>query len=180
MSKLLDQIQYKVAVSAVPPSATRGAGSEGAAAASREFLSGLDLSKFATDNVRRFRERLERETGRLQDALPQGAQYWGLARKLLNLFLRDAYYNKFLHDRYHLSIGQYEYEVPLDGVVAHALRRAEGGDHLPAWVSVRALSQSVHASYQAFALNEAARRRILRVHLDTWLWPAFSRKNAAV
>src|SRR3954454_12802890 len=94
-------VQHKVAISAVPPSTFRGS-EAGLVAAARDFLQFLNLSQFAVSDPKRFAARLNRVTSQLRSNLPRESATWGIARKALNLFLRDAFYNTYLRERFKL------------------------------------------------------------------------------
>ena len=80
-----------------------------------------------------FQRRLDRQTERLRRALPQTARHWGLSRKLLNIFLRDALYTGYLSDYYRLSVAERFFEVPLDSISGKAIRKCRSGAKLPRW-----------------------------------------------
>src|SRR6266404_909568 len=94
----LAAIQSRTARVSIGASAARGRGNKGAVKASREFLSTLKLAPFGVKNRRTFETLLNRATIRLVSALPRKAQRWGLARKFLNIFLRDCLYTTYLRD----------------------------------------------------------------------------------
>lgn len=173
MNELLDRIQEKVAVSAIPASAMRNQGAAGVVSAAREFLATLPLQGFAARES--FVEALDDATNRLCRKLPKQACAWGTSRKAINLFLRDCFYNKFLHDAYGLGATKKLYEIPLDSIVAKALRDLSTGGSLSRWKGVIYLTRDQSKEYQEFARHIAIERGIDRVHLDTYLWPAFSR-----
>jgi N-glycosylase/DNA lyase len=60
------------------------------ARAARGFLCEIDLRAFRTPNPSHFRTVLDETTERLLHAFPEEARHWGLARKGLNLFLREG------------------------------------------------------------------------------------------
>jgi hypothetical protein len=70
-------VQRKVAMSALPASALRGAGHAGLTAAARDRLATLDLEPFAVSRPARFDARLDFATDLLRRAAPQGAGSWG-------------------------------------------------------------------------------------------------------
>ena len=113
---------------------------------------------------------LDRETIRLQAALPAGARRWGVARKLLNIYIRDCVYSAHLRSAY--SLGQIEpfCEVPLDSITAEKLRESDAGTWLPAWPGVGRLTPEVSAQYQVVATQIARGRRLRPVHLDVFWW----------
>jgi hypothetical protein len=109
---LIKAIQARTAVVAISPSTVRGQGGSGVVDAARDFLTNLDLRRFGVDEERTFRAALEAATGELRDALPRQARSWGLARKCLNIFLRDAFYTCYLRDEYGLTAAEGWYEFP--------------------------------------------------------------------
>jgi hypothetical protein len=146
----------------------RGRGNRGVVLRGRQFLSSLDLSVFGTENPRRFREELDNATSGLRRSFPKGARHWGLARKGLNLFLRECLYTVYLRDAHRLDRAEVFFEVPLDSLSGHALwegsRRA-----LPRWKTVRGLNREISDQFQSVASELARQHNVARVHLDA-LW----------
>lgn len=167
----LDAIQRMLARGAVGPSTVRGQGPPGVAAAVRSFLAVLRLEPFGTSDARKFAAELDRQTSRLMEALPDGAQTWGLARKCLNIFLREALYNVYLREEYGLERAEALCEIPLDSLVAEGLRSRRPRT-LPTWPGVRHLDPETSSAYQAAASCIAAEEGIVRVHLDAVFWGA--------
>jgi hypothetical protein len=95
---------------------------------------------------------------------------WGLARKVLNIFLRDCYYNGLLMNTYKLKSAERFFEVPLDSVVAKALKAGQPRGALPPWRGVKHLSPEDSARFQEAALALCRSWNIARVHLHTFLW----------
>jgi hypothetical protein len=87
----------------------------------------------------------------------------------MNIFLREAFYNAYLQAQYQLVIPERLYELPLDGIVAEALRSRAPGE-LPSWPGVRNLKSEVSARYQSVAERLAAKEGVARVHLDAIYW----------
>jgi hypothetical protein len=166
--ELVDAIQSFVAVVAIGPSTVRGLKVKGVAKAARDYLSSVNLKRFATGNGQSFRAELDKATQELKAICPKGAQCWGVARKCLNIFLRDAFYNFCLREQFGLIRAEKFYEVPLDSIVAKALRENTVG--LPRWPGVKHLTAGTSNDYQQAAAQLAAQRKIERVHLDTYLW----------
>lgn len=167
--KILSAIQCMVARGAIGASTVRSQGASGVAVAARNFLAGIQLSKFSTDEPQKFYRVLNQETERLSISLPRAARSWGLARKCLNIFLREAFYNAFLQSQYHLTAAEKLYELPLDGIVAKALRSRARGE-LPRWPGVRYLESDTSIRYQSVAERLAAKEGVVRVHLDAIYW----------
>jgi hypothetical protein len=169
--RFLRAIQHRNARVAVGGSALRGPGSAGAAESARIFLGALDLRPFGTTSSRRFFAHLDRTTDHLRSALPTKSRHWGLARKGLNIFLRNCLYTTYLCERYQLDRAEQFFEVPLDRICGGRLYRASGGA-LPRWPGVRGLDPLTSALYQAVAATAASKARIARVHLDAVWWGA--------
>ncbi len=167
---LVVQIQHFVARASITASAVRSQGTSGVKDAATAYLARLPLSDFALCDAKSFRDALDNETEALQLALPRDARPWGLARKCLNMFLRDAYYNADLRETYHLSAAVAHYEVPLDGIVARGLKATAGRGTLPAWPGVKHLKAQIRDRFQEFASSCAADNGIARVHIDAFLW----------
>jgi hypothetical protein len=166
---LIPEIQAHVARVTLGPSALRRQG-PGVAEKARPFFAALPLSRFATASSQAFARRLDEQTEALRGRFPQGSGSWGLARKLLNIFLREALYNKYLEERFRLSVSEPLFEVPLDSITGTQLAKKLGGTKLPSWPGVKHLRPEVSAQYQSKALEHAAELGICRVHLDAIWW----------
>ena len=128
---LVPIIQAHVARCAITPSAARRQGAAGVVQAARSFLAQLDLQLFGNPNPGLFSKALEAETGRLGSSLPKLARSWGLSRKLLNIFLRDALYNRHLSAHYGLGSTEHLLELPLDSITGRWLREIAGRGRAP-------------------------------------------------
>jgi hypothetical protein len=124
---LIRAIQHHNARAAIGSSSMRGACSAGVVRSARAFLGEMPLRPFGTSNASRFLSRLDSATHDLQRVLPKGAQRWGLARKGLNIFLRDCLYTSYLRDEYDLALAEHFFEVPLDSITRTHLVRASRG-----------------------------------------------------
>jgi len=163
-------IQKRTARVAISPSTVRGQGVPGIAAAGRRFLAALDLRAFVSSREEVFQRELDKATEQLQVALPGPARHWGLARKILNIFLRDALYNHYLRQEYGLSRVEFFLEVPLDSLSAQGLRERRKQEALPRWTGVSRLTPAMSEAYQGAAARLADAWGISRVHLDAYLW----------
>jgi hypothetical protein len=166
----LEAIQSRTARVAVGASTVRGPKNAGVMQASRGFLRTLPLGPFGVADDVAFRAALDRSTQELRDTLPEEARSWGLARKILNIFLRDCLYTVYLREAYTLEHSEPYYELPLDSVVAKALRSEPQGRTLTRWPGVSHLTPAISEAYQKFASNSARSRAVERVHLDAFLW----------
>ena len=162
-------IRSRAARIAAGPSAVRGRGNRGTAAAARKYLRRLDLTPFATSRADRFATVLNAKTERLRRALPPRAQHWGVARKLLNIYLRDCLYTNYL-SRFALQKAERLLELPLDSVTAHQLKKETGKRALPPWPGVNRLKPRLNDRFQGAALRIAKSKGLARVHLDALWW----------
>ena len=165
----LRTVQSRAARVAVGPSTVRGRGNAGTVLAARRFLGQVDLAEFGV-GPDEFRTVLDRETRALRAALPRGARHWGIARKLLNIFLRDSLYTVYLASAYKLDRAEAALELPLDSITARKLKNLGSRGALPTWPGVKYLDREVSDRFQEAASVEAARRRVARVHLDAIWW----------
>jgi hypothetical protein len=147
----------------------RGAGSTGVVAAARTHLGDMPLRPFGTPSRSTFLSRLDTATNGLRRVLPKRAQYWGLARKGLNIFLRDCLYNAYLRSEFGLAAAEEFFEVPLDSITGTHLVLASRGA-LPRWHTVRGLDARTSTDYQKVAATLAAECGIARIHLDAVWW----------
>jgi len=176
---LLRAFQSRTARVAVGASTVRGRGNAGVVRASRSFLGRLDLTPFGRPSKVVFARNLDRATSALRKSLPRKASHWGLARKVVNIFLRDCLYTTYLNEAFDLRQSEPYLELPLDSITAKQIKRAAGRGELPAWPGVKNLTQSLSARFQEAAAAEAARRGIARVHLDA-IWWSMDRDGDAV
>jgi hypothetical protein len=167
--KFLHSVQIRTARIAASASATRNQG-EGAASAAREFLAAIDLRQFAVSSGSVLRARLDETTESLLRVLPRQARNWGLARKLINIFLRDALYTTYLCQHYALTKAESWLEIPLDSITAGRLREDAGPRVLPRWRGVKHVTPEANDRYQHHAEKIALGVGVARVHLDTDWW----------
>ena len=169
-SKFIQAVHSRAARIAVGPSTVRGHGHAGVCEAARDYLRTVRLSKFGTQKQKPFIEALNDATEKLRLSLPKDAQRWGLARKIMNIFLRDCAYTSYLADEYNLRRSEDFYELPLDSITAKALKNSVGRSQLPQWPGVIHVTPEVNAVYQNAAKSEAERHGIARLHLDAFWW----------
>lgn len=160
----------------ISPAALRGH-PEGTVGVAISYLLGMNLQGFKSIDEERFLSLLGEYTLRLQQEIRKisiAAQYWGSARKAINLFLENACYHTVLRAEYELDKLAAYLEVPLDNEVASGLRAAanERGIALPRWPRLKGLSPETSAKYQDFARKYANELNCLRVELDLLFWRA--------
>lgn len=169
MSAVANAIRKRASVLAVGPSTARNQGGKGVVDVLREALFEIRLSDFATRQPARFARSLDRATAHVADRLPKRARSWGLARKCVNIYLRDCFYNAYLRPAFGRVVHEDCFEVPLDQVVADGLH-AHANIPLPRWPGVKYLTPELSAVFQAGAIVLAREWGVTRVHLDTFLW----------
>ncbi len=163
----LRAVQARSARVAVGASAIRGQG-KGVAAVARVYFADLPLRQFATVSRPSFARRLDSATNRLRGKFPKGTGSWGLARKLLNIFLREVLYTTYLSRRYGLRKAERLLELPLDSITGKQLRSHY--PQLPRWPGVKHLKPELNAQYQEAARLHGAAIGVERVHLDAIWW----------
>jgi hypothetical protein len=168
----LAAIQRKVAISAIPASALRGQSAPGLIETARRFFHTLPLAPFGVTNGKRFASRLDEATLLLLKTFPRHARHWGVARKAINLFLRDAFYNQFLASKYRLSRAAAFYELPLDSITSKAIREFDDEWDFPKWNGLGHISVEESRMYQDAATDIAMEYDCERVHLDAHIWAA--------
>ena len=167
--EFLKAVQLRAARLAATASSTRGQG-EGVVESARGFLGSLRLGDFGTPDERVFVKRLELATSGLREVLPKAARNWGLARKLLNIFLRDGLYTVYLTTEHGLNVAEPFFEIPLDSITAKRIRGKV--PTVPRWLGVKHLDPGMSAVYQEAAFGLARQYGVARVHLDTYWWGA--------
>ena len=169
---LLTALQSRAARVAVGPSTVRGLGVSGVVRAAQDHLRTVSLDVFGTSDEHSFVSALDQHTEALRSALPRGAKHWGVARKVLNIFLRDCLYTSYLRDAYALASSEALFELPLDSITVKTLCAARKPDVLPTWQGVKHLKRGTNRLYQGEASKVAAEVGVARVHLDAYWWSA--------
>ncbi|MGU8082829.1 hypothetical protein [Burkholderia pyrrocinia] len=175
------RLRRMLARGAVNGGTARRMGPTGTVAAAQAFLAGLNLETFVVDSEHAFRCQLDKHTLKLQAALPKvdgHGQYWGAARKFLNIFLRHCAYNRYICAEYGLDRLLQWLELPLDRDAAKGLKAAEKEkasnirSKLPYWAGVIHLTPAQSDLFQSFAKQTATTKNLYRVHLDILYWNA--------
>jgi len=169
-TRFINVLRRREASISIGPSTARNMGPAGTIQDAREYLGSLKLKTFARRTEEEFQAELDRATDRFLSHLPEGAKYWGAARKFLNIFLRGAVYNRLLCEHYDLYRIEPWLELPLDSHVAKGLRSEKSGHDLPRWKTVIALDRDMNRLYQTFASQVARQKNIHRIHLDVLYW----------
>jgi len=163
-----EAVQIKVARTTITSSSMRGPGCGAAIKTARAYTGDLDLHRFSCRTRIAFNAELNDATAELCSAMPRAIRSWGLARKGLNIFLRECLYTWYLRDHSRLDRSERFFELPLDSLTGRALRRTD--PELPRWDSVRRLTPELSSRFQDAAKREGYKRRLARVHLDVFWW----------
>ena len=166
----IDAIHRYVAYGSVGASTVRGLRTKGVVASAREALRKVDLTPYGNATTASFRRTLDVDTENVRLALVDGAQYWGVARKVLNIFLRGSLYNTYLTEHFGLSRLDACYEIPLDSLSATGIRDNTTARPLPKWVGVKYVTPEINDHFQRLATDIAVAKQTYRVHLDAMFW----------
>jgi hypothetical protein len=141
-------MQKHIAQISANSSSLRNPGAPGAVAAAQEFLIKFNISLIADTNAEKFRHSLDHATQTLTDFFPEDARHWGRARKVINIFLRDSLYNRYLAEHYKLDTIASLLEVPLDADVAENLHNyaKEKNKTLSPWPKIKGLTPAISDS----------------------------------
>lgn len=170
MKVLLKALQTRATRVAITASTARSQ-VRGTVAATRAYFDAMPLEDFRVTSESAFRRVLDRHTLGLKRRLPRGGRHWGVARKFLNIFLRDVVYTTHLVDGYRLRRIEPWLELPLDSITAKRLvAMCDGVRTLPKWPNLRRVTRKQSADYQAAATWAAQGYGVDRVHLDAFFW----------
>jgi len=170
MKNMIPRMKRWIAYTSVGTSTVRGQGCPGLAQELRQILNDVDLATFATGGRKGFPELLDVQTESIRKLMPRGTRHWGVARKVLNIFLRGATYNCFLRDRFKLQQLEPVLELPLDKWTVKALKLRSPPRSLPRWKAIKHLTHDDSDRFQTQASEWAASKNSLRVHLDIVFW----------
>lgn len=171
--ELLKFMRRRVASTSIGPSTVRKLIPKGTIDKVRKYLFRPDLSVFSTHDVQKFASILDTQTERFRrGGLGRHRKMrWGVARKCLNIYLRNAAYQYALRDHYQLERIEAFLEVPLDSHVAYNMCEKEPeASELSGFKSVKRLDAQTNHHYQVAASVVARRLGIARVHLDLKYW----------
>lgn len=167
--ELIGWMQKRAANGAVGPSTIRGMAPAGTAKTIKDYLRGVSINSLRSNSEANFIKKLDAVTEELLTILPFDAKHWGMARKCINIFLRNCLYNRYLCNYYKLQHMEEWLEIPLDSHVGKGLIAYCQNVELPDWETVISLSRDHSRQYQQAALSLAKEKGVARIHLDDWL-----------
>jgi hypothetical protein len=164
--KFIQEMQRRIAQTSIGPSSLRNQGAPGIIDKCRNFCEKLALYKY---NPKTFTNQLNKDTRKLLKILKKDEKSWGTARKALNLFLRDAFYNVYLSKKYKLYKVEHLLEIPLDNDVANKINNSK---YVQKWKHIKNTSEEDNTKFQDAALKIAKKNKVFkhRVHLDLIFW----------
>lgn len=146
----------------------------------REFLGCLDLNLLKPRDPSAYPEWLDSQTQALVEILESPIKdFWGRARKSINIFMTMASLNRFLCREYGLERFEHMLEVPLDSIVEKKLSKFGcertgqifgQGREFPKWNGIKGLDKTNSDKYQQIAKTMAEKLGIPRGRLDVELW----------
>jgi len=170
--EFLSAVQKFTGIQAVSVSTVRGL-PEGSLGKIQAYLGRLRLGRLAGMDGADYARWLDAKTRDLQRKLRGRNKRWGLARKSMNLFMRQCLYNTYLSRRFRLARFQKQMEIPLDSRVAREFGKDARNTrrNLTEWPSLNGLKYRVSREYQEHAEDLASRKGLpARVFLDHYLW----------
>ena len=161
--------QKRIARIATVPSVARNQGAPGVLGSARHYLETLHCGRLAASSAQSYLAALDAVTDELMAVLPQGGRSWGIARKIVNIFIREALYNTYLTNHHQLGSSERFMEVPLDsfsarGIKSHYPRR------LPVWPGMKGLQRPLSDLLQEHAAEIGEAKDVARIHLDALWW----------
>jgi hypothetical protein len=166
----IEYIRTYIAYGSIGASTVRGLRTKGVVDAGRTALKQVDLRRYGTTTETYFGKVLDNDSEIVLAALPKGAQFWGVARKILNIFLRNALYNIYLNQHYNLNKHENSYEIPLDSLSATGIINGTVNLSKLNWVGVKYVTPDINHVFQILAKEIANERNTHRVHLDAYFW----------
>jgi hypothetical protein len=147
----------------------------GVVEAIRRQLCVVSLADIPTDSSHNFMWWLDTTTDRIADhvvAAPRiSNRPWGTVRKALNLFLRSCICDVHLRAAFRLEAIEPWAEMPLDSLVAAALRKAASPGELSGWPGLKWLDKKRSDRFQLAAERMRKDRGLpARIYLDYQLW----------
>jgi hypothetical protein len=179
-------MQQYLAITTVGPSTLRNQGSKGVINAVQEYLAKNNLCDFNQINESEYLNILNKKTEELKEIIINivdenkghknkqlnGRQHWGAARKSLNLFLREIFFNKLLGHK--IEIKEEWMEIPLDSFIAKALNKASKKFYkkVITWPGLKRLDFETNRQFQMIAKDLSSKEfdNISRIRLDIRLW----------
>ena len=168
MTQIPELIQKRIANISVGPSTVRRQ-PRGTVNIARNYLQSINLKYFSNVSEDRFRTVLDEHTEKLKNKLPSHS--WGIARKVLNIFLFQATHDIILNRKYTFDKIIAFLEVPLDNPNAEKLKGFAKLDGINlVWKNIHSLRPEVSKEFQEYARQYASQKECERCYLDLYWW----------
>ena len=169
MAKIPDLIPKRIANISVGASTVRGQPPKTVEIARNYLQSSINLKDFSNVSEDQFRTVLDEHTEKLKNELPSHS--WGIARKVLNIFLFQATHDIILNKKYTFDKTITFLEVPLDNRNAKILKKSakSHGINLD-WKNIKSLRPEVSKEFQEYAKQYASQKECERCYLDLYWW----------
>ena len=172
--EFLDNIKRYEANISIGPSTLRNQGAPGVIKAARNFLVECDLTELKKIKPSEYADILEKWTCDLIIKLPKKANKWGTARKAINVFMIQIFFNRYLAKEYGLEKFKDALETPLDSYADKGLRnwleKLNSKMEIPEWEGIKNLKVEKSKQYQECASYVAKENGLSRACLDIILW----------
>ena len=173
----LRNMQIRVAIASIGPSALRGS-KTGTIGTAKKFFKNLDLSKVQAGDQAAFNTLHNALVDELQSHLSTKdlSSEFGRCAKALNLFLRDATSHFHLRAAYGFDLLESLLHLPIDSKVSEGLIKLSPPNTFLRWAGVKHLEREEYNKYQKYAAMCATNRGISRIFLDDVFYPASKEK----
>ena len=166
----LKLVQRRIANISVGASTVRGQ-PKGTVNIARNYLKSLNLQEFSqSTDEEEFKTLLNKHTQVLKEKLP--SKSWGIARKVLNIFLFQATHDILIYKYWSLNRIIPHLELTLDGPNAMRLKKFAKKEGIKLhWDNIYSLKPEVNEEFQAYAKRCAISEcNCEKCYLDIYWW----------
>ena len=178
MQELIEHLINHTSNLAISSSTLRNQGAKGIITAARKFLREMKLQEMTEAfNTMHYATFLDKETNKLIAIFSKlyddkSFRNFGAARKSINIFARDVFYNKIFIEHYKINQGRKHYsqlELPLDSYTTKGILKSHP-DLKSHWNGIKYLTPDDNIILQTAATKIADSKKINRIELDIIWW----------
>jgi len=177
----IEDVKRRVANTSIGASTLRGQGGSGLVETAREFLlEKIDLERLSEMPSSQFSRWLDEKTESLMREFQRKCgveNNWGAARKAINIFLENAFYDRFLAAEYDLDKLEDILEIPLDSNVVSKLCDQSNKFKKFKQFKIKTLKPDDSRELQERAKEIAKHERTSRIYLDLKYWRAKKQRD---